>query len=476
MTRWLVALPIWALSVSVAAQDSSADRRYRLDPVHISNPLDPASSGNGVRFQVQGRCATITAAHVVENIAEPELVPLRGALGAARVVKSVRRFDTAVVWQNHRDTAFCGTLPEAETVRAAIQSGGKREVWLVDAGGGQQAVDVDLVSSNSFDLTLKLSPSEGYSGFRPGNSGALVVFGGVPVGILTDAFVGPSREAVAIRLDWVMGALGDVLPSMRNSVEETPQVITSVRRFEPFDISQLPSDFQEVVRKARRVRRQATNVAQEADRVKDRAMEYARQTQGLPQFTVEDGVAWWELSGEKLRTFRGQAKRSENGDYSAAGYGTIRVRYRPYLGNMYFCILDAKGCDGIGTVEYSDNKANEQDRVFYKGPFTSGKLGGVGHIKWRADRGGTSFVTMEMWGDPNVQSPVVVRSTDGRWYEGQHLNRWNGMGVVWDSAGQVLQIGTWRDGQTVENVTGAWRAGTYVPGTLPETPLDVEGN
>lgn len=476
MIRWLVMLPIWALSVSVTAQDGNADRRLRLDPVHISNPLDPVSSGNGARFQVQGRCAIITAAHVVENMAEPELVPLRGALGSARVVKSVRRFDTAVIWQNHRDTAFCGTLPQAETVRAAIQSGGKREVWLVDAGGGQQAVDVDLVGSNSFDLTLKLSPSEGYTGFRPGNSGALVVFGGVPVGILTDAFVGPSREAVAIRLDWVMGALGDVLPSMRNSVEETPQVVNTARRYEPFDISQLPSDFQQVVRKARRVRREATNVALEADRVKRRAMEYARQTQSLPQSTVEDGVAWWEIPGEKLRTFRGQATRNESGGYSAAGYGTLTMRYSPYLGNTFFCRMDSKGCQGIGAIDYGDNQANVQERVFYKGPFASGRVGGVAHTKWRADREGTGFVTMEMWGDPDVQSPVVVRGTDGRWFEGQNLNRWNGMGVVWDSSGQVLQIGTWRDGQTVENVTRPWRAGTYVPGTLRETPLEVEGN
>ncbi len=447
-----------------------------IDPVHIAVLEDSLeSNGNGARFHVNGGCATVTAAHVVESTTYPRLTPQRGSVGPATVDIAEERLDVGIINQRHAEPEQCGKLPTTAEVEAALRSGSVREVRFVDAGGTVTALKLDLVRYTGWDIFVRISEGQDGQVFRPGNSGALVVFDGVPVGVITDAFAGrAATNAKAIRLDSVMRNFPDQLAQPRQEAPPPRQIFTRPQVLrEPYDLTQLPSDFQEIVREARLTRKRAEQAVSETRSLEGLAEDAARRSRLLPEKQVEDGVGWFRTStGDGI--YRGEITLDPSTkSLSAAGYGVKEFTQRAFLGDRLLCeYRDGEGCSNLAIYYYAFNESNTSNLMQYRGGYEGSDRMGYGYVEWRIlseMNPASSFTAKEAWmfySDDTNARPGVWQSTSGNRYEGEVDNKWNGMGVVWSPQGQVLQIGTWKDGKTVKNVTTAWRNGTYVPGTL----------
>lgn len=464
-----------------------------LDPVYVYDRTgEGAEWGNGARFQTRDGCITVTPFHVVSSIGSPDLSPSKGAIDNANVELSIERLDIALIKQKHSDPSVCGVLPTIAEIDAALASGETGEIRLVDSGGGLRVVQVDLVEdSKRWDIKVRIRPNEDQTqtAFQPGNSGGMVVFSGIPVGIVTDAFTGfPSAEATAIRMSQVLTQFPDLLvpPAVEGAQSGLSPSASSSRLFgfesgetrparptyAPYAIEQLPADFQEVVRQARLTRKKVEEAMRAATSIRQKAEEIARATRSIPEKQIHNGIAWYEnRTGDA--TYRGEAKY-ENGTLFANGVGTNDMKSIQNVGDKSFCerTTETKGCHGFGVISYAYNDGNSTLLDVYIGHFDRGKRDGYGYLKWKDDRSlvPTEFDAQEVWGKwPRSGEPVVEvwAGVNGRQLEILIAHgKGEGLGVIWAANGQVQTIGLWKDGQIVKNVTQAWRSGTYISGSL----------
>lgn len=445
-----------------------------LDPVHVYDRNNNIT-GNGVRFHVNGWCAIVSPFHVVALTSYPEITPSLRSIGGTNVVNSSERLDVAIIRQNHADPSKCGKLPTNEDIRKALRSAVNREVRLVNSGGTMSVISVDLIEYDNWDIELRIKPNQTIASFQPGNSGALVVFDGVPVGILTDGTTGSTAaEAKAIRLDYVLQNFPEQLTqpvSMPTAQRTDTRLSPELRK--PYDISQLPTDFQAVVREARLNKRRAEQAAAEAKKLESAVEKIVQRARLIPQGAVRDGLSWFMASGED-KTYYGEVALNDKGQITSRGLGLIEWSDAKFAGNRVLCKFSKdKGCEGLAVYYYAYNEANSDLIDVYRGGYKNNNPSGYGHLTWKIepDLVYSGFYPKESWGvfeEGDKSSPEVWITPDGRRYEGEAANRLNGIGVIWGTRGQVSFLGVWQDGALVKNVTKAWRDGTYISGSLNE--------
>ncbi|MFO1359555.1 hypothetical protein [Plasticicumulans sp.] len=408
---------------------------FTFDPVFIHTPTKV--EGNGARFKAQGSCATITANHVVSSTNKPIIKPTKTATSEASIERADKALDIAIIKQRHENLTDCPTLPTTDEISQAITNSTLREIWHIDAGGNITPIRVDLIQATDNELQVSVTQERSaYSNIKPGMSGSLVVFDKTPVGIITTASTTKTNTSVkAIRLDTIMQRFPQEL---KPDITQAP-IIT--KPSEPYELSQLPKFYQEVVELARFNKQKAIEAKNEAEKIQLQAEDAAAIAKTLPSNFENNGYAHYIADNQN--DYAGQVYSIGNRLF-AAGYGISIVGDSDSFGDKYYCkFVRNKGCNGFGVIEYTVNKSNINSLEAWMGGFEDDHREGYGYLKWKKiptkpHQGEAWFYSSV---DKNTTKPGVWKESDGRLFEGYIGQAWDGWGVLWAPDGKVLRLG-----------------------------------
>ena len=419
------------------------------DPVYIR--AENGVEGNGVRFRSANGCVTITADHVFRNATIAEIVPLKTGVDRANLGPRHGALDIAMLTQSHQSIEECAVWPTRPQIERALAASGLREVRYVDAGGVETVIEVNLIRRSDSEIWLAISPNpllREQPFFQPGMSGAVVVFGGVPVATLQKVTTENEAVVTATRLDEAMRLFDGYIPQYTRAEREPV-------RHKPFDIGILPKEYRDIVRQARRTKKRVEQVMREAEKVKIKAENAAAIARQYPRSQPTNGYAHF-TADESKNEYAGQIW-SVGTRFGSEGYGISIEGTHNSFGNEHHCrFVRGKGCHGIGVILFKENPSNTNGLKAYYGYFEEGRRKGLGYTVW------VDYHGDESWNVMGEAAPGVWKDIkDGkvRTYEGGVDDTWHGKGVVWDHEGQLLAIGEWNMGEQVEDHKAAWRAG-----------------
>lgn len=447
MLRWLLLHVVLAALLLSGIADAA-----EYEPVHVR--AENGDEGNGARFRVADGCITITADHLLRNSVGATISPARDGYNRANLGSRDGGLDVALLTQPTVQSSTCPVFPTREQIANAIRGGGVREVRYVDAGGSELVIPVMLLASSATELTLTIQHNPSLAEqpmFKPGMSGSIVVFDGVPVGTLQRITFGQTPKAVATRLDETIRMFGSTIP-MPATTE------SRISRHKPYDISILPRKYRDVVLDARKTQRRAEAARKDAEIVMQRARDAADIARQYPRGRAQNGYAHFEA--DNGNDYAGQVRQVGSSD-RAHGYGVSITGSVQHKGDEYYCQFEEnKGCAGLGVVIYRTNPSNTTDLEAYYGGLSGSKWVGYGYKSHRDGDAAEWWLYHDAGGRPN---PGVCNERAGtqRRYQGYMRNGWwDGLGVLWDADGQVQMIGTWAEGMVQTDETDAWRAGT----------------
>lgn len=226
---------------------------------------------------------------------------------------------------------------------------------------------------------------------------------------------------------------------------------------EPFDITQLPAEYAEIVRQARENKAVAERYAAQGEKVRELAEQAASKAREVSSGRAVNGYSTYKATNGN--SYAGQVAE-QNGMEKSDGFGVSVTGPGDAFGTTYYCrfILDV-GCFGSGVIEYGVNKANSAELESWTGEIGPKGQAGWGHVEW-VSKNDSKWPT-EAWVHVGTAEayPSVWAWSDGRRYEGEIRNSFNGKGVFWRSDGTVQMIGIWKDGNPVEDFTEDWRTG-----------------
>lgn len=425
---------VWAAAIALIFAD--AVRAAAIDPVYVVTDL--GEEGNGARFRIGEDCVLITAYHIIKDTTAPIVTPVRSVQARARVVKSNALLDVGLAVQTGATQPSCAPLPSDASIQQAILDV-NREVWYVTANGDVRPFRVDLVEATDTVLKLQIRVDginpQAPRAFIPGMSGALVVFGNVPVAILQSTLTAvPIVEAR--RLDFITRQFVDVLGR-----REVAAPVAPARS--PRDADQLPKEYREIVLQARRNKARAERAEKSADVIQRDANDASSIAKQYPKDQVIKGYANFDADNGNF--YSGQVYQVGI-RFGSQGYGLSVVGPGDNAGNRYFCRYNRDvGCEGFGVIEFAANKANTNDLASWHGGMARGDRSGFGHLKWQPSD------SKESWYYHAAEKPLpgVWDMSDGRRYEGEIGNSWDGMGVLWDKDGKLIRYGQWKNGAAV---------------------------
>lgn len=230
---------------------------------------------------------------------------------------------------------------------------------------------------------------------------------------------------------------------------------------EPFDISDLPPEIQEVVKQARANKAKAENYAAQADEVKELAEVAAAKAREVSTGKPVNNYAAYRSTGGDYYEGQVEVEWKPNGGWTAKslGYGVIvRGGTDGRFGNKYYCYWVGNDCQNVAVRSFARNEWNKSNLGQWRGQISESKLfRGFGHMTWLPEEDGSYHEAWYYAGEKEVEPTAGVwKRADGLVYEGEIGTSWQGLGVVWHEDGSLRSLGKWHSGKMTESWKFEW--------------------
>lgn len=430
--------------------------RGAFEPVYIST--EDNARGNGARFRSVQGCTTITAGHVVADSIDPNIVPFRASDRADTNIIRNRDLDIALIQREYTDAADCPSVPSVATMEKAIRGGVLREVWITNSSGYGAPLRVRLLDVTDTEMLLELDESDpSRSRFQPGMSGAVVVFDGIPVAILTEASTGNKARASAALLSRIVESRPEILQDLpiagsgATSAEQTTSVDAA------FSIFNLPTELNQQVISVRQMYQRARLRVEAAITIRNASIREALIAEALPENEFNQTHYRGRIFNGDY--YAGEINPNDNEGFFIDGYGV----WTRQDGVVDYC-LRADGpsnlCLGPTYREVPDTAENTSQAEFmiYEAS-PDGRLVGEAYIKYREGQvAGLEELWINVDGRETLDLPgneVMIIFTDGKRYEGtmpkgDGKGDWaddaNGFSVIWDANGTLVEAVNVKEG------------------------------
>lgn len=385
-------------------------------------------------------CVVVTSSHVARPGDEVRLVgrsasaqtPVRIEV-AARYFEAYPQAELAVLLPA-QDLPACRSMQLGDVDAAARRDSLVGRTPFVSPATGEPSWARLVLESSSKDSCRFYVGSIGSVLVEPGFSGGLVSFDDQPLGVVQRA----ERNSAAVsRFECAPAFLKRYV---------LPDDASRARR-PAWDVSGLPEEYRKVFNDAQKQMRRAElaqRVAREFGRLAEEAEIRANANIG--------GHAWVR---DSTGTYRGQVDAQGRTN----GMGVRRVASGDVQGDVLLgqwqVEPDGKlsSLFGPGVWRREANAGSESnEHALYEGEFSLGNYHGNGVVTFRS--GDTVF---SEWRAGNNNAPMIYkRAADGFWFTGTAVNgRWSGPGILWDKDGQIRYVGSWKNGNFVDDRTRA---------------------